>query len=169
MNNIRDIEISDIPRVAEIGVFAWRCAYRGIVSEDFLFNEMIVHKRIEHLTNHFNDSKSKYYVYDDGIIKGFLRMGPCEDDDELGSFEVWALYVDPFMQRQGIGMAMISFCEETARKLGYNRICLWTLEKNAAARAFYEKMGYMLDGVRKYLKDIEVHQVRYIKQIEGCD
>ena len=31
---IRAMEISDIPRVAEIHVFGWRSAFRGIISDE---------------------------------------------------------------------------------------------------------------------------------------
>ena len=122
MDNIRSMKISDVPRVAEINVLGWRNAYRNIISDDFLFSKMMVHKSIERALNNFDDGKSESYVYDDGIIKGFLKMGFSEDNDEAGSFEVWALYVDPFMQRQGIGVAMMDFCEKTACKRGgYNK------------------------------------------------
>lgn len=162
---IRPMEASDIARVAEIDVFGRRCAYRGIVSDDDLFNKIIVPKRIERLTNNLDDIVNESYVYDDGIIKGFLKIGPCEDEDETGSFEIWSLYIDPFMQRQGIGSTMLDFSEITAKQRGYNKICLWTLEKNAAARAFYEKLGYAPDGAKKFLEDIEAYQVRYFKEL----
>jgi len=165
MSNIRPMTISDIARVAEIDVFAWRSSYRGIFSDNFLFNEMLVAKRIEFFANRLDSSAAEGYVYDDGIIKGYLMIGPCEDKDEISSFEVWGLYIDPFMQRQGIGEALMNFCEEKARQRGYSKICLWTLEKNAVGRAFYESRGYAADGSRKFLEDIGAYQVRYSKEM----
>ena len=156
------MQASDESRVSEIRVFAWRSSYRHIFSDEHLFSTLLVSKQSGHFENVFSYES---YVYDDGIIKGFLATGPCEDDDELDSFEVGSLYIDPFMHRQGIGTAMMAFCENAATQRGYSKICLWTLEKNAAARSFYEKQGYAPDGARKFLNDIGTHQVRYSKEI----
>ena len=156
------MKATDNDRILEINVFAWRNSYRHIFSDELLFKTRLATSHgglFGHNTGH------ETYVYDDGIIKGYVMLDPCEDVDRLDCFEICELYIDPFMQRQGIGRAMVDFSEETADARGFNKICLWTLEKNTTARIFYEKLGYAVDGARKTIKEMGVHQVRYSKKI----
>jgi len=164
------MQASDIPRVAEIRVFAWRCAYRGIVSDRHLFNELTVISRIENLEKHLANSdgdsfEQNRYVYDDGIIKAFLMVGQCGDTDKPHAFELGAIYVDPCLQGKGIGKALAAHCEKVAAAHGYKEICLWTFEKNAPARAFYEKLGYVHDGKTQIVEPYGATGVRYAKNI----
>ena len=166
---IRPLAPSDLPRMAEIHVFGWRSAYRGIVPDEFLFNEMLVSKRIEFFEHVYfsenTENKMPSYVYDDGIIKAFLTMGPCRDTDKPGAFELWGIYVDPFFQRQGIGSKLVEFCESEAAKLGYSEICLWVFDENGAARKFYEKHDFRPDGAYDYSERFAAKKMRYVK----CD
>ena len=60
---------------------------------------------------------------------------------------------------------MTEFCEKEARRRDYGRICLWVLEDNAAARGFYEKMGYAPDGARQILEGLGVWELRYSRNL----
>ena len=169
---IRPMQPSDIPRVAEIHTFGWRCAYRGIVSDEHLFNVMSVAKRTEKFEALFQnregesyDFGGESYVFDDGIIRAFLTVGPCRDEDKPAAFELGGLYVDPCLQGKGTGTALAAYCEEIAAQRGYKEICLWTFEKNAPARAFYEKLGYELDGATQIVEPFGATGVRYHKEI----
>ncbi len=105
------------------------------------------------------------YVFDDGIIKAILTIGVCRDDDKSNSFELWGIYVDPFMKRQGVGSKMVQFCEEKAIERGFKEICLWVLEQNMSARMFYEKLGYLPDGNNKFIESLSVIEMRYSKRL----
>ena len=164
---IRKMQESDIPRVAEIHVFGWRSAYRGIVPDEHLFCKMQVARSMERFTQMLTDpdTQKENYVYDDGIVKGLLTIGPTEDEDKPNAFELWGIYIEPFFKGQSIGTALTRYCEEVAIKLGYNEIILWTFEKNAPARAFYEKLGYVTDGKTQMVGSYNAVGVRYTKQI----
>jgi len=58
------------------------------------------------------------------------------------------LYVLPEYQHRGIGTCLL----EKARQLSPHRLTLWCYQKNAVARAFYEKHGFVAlqftDGTR---------------------
>jgi len=165
MDKIRLMTIDDIPRAAEIHVFGWRHTYRGIVSDDILFNKMSVARSTQRFADGASSGDLETYVYDDGIIKGFMTVFNCLDEDTTDSFEIVGLYIDPFMQRGGVGAKMIRFCEEIAAERGFSKVCLWVLTENANARAFYEKMGYMPDGASKFLDGLDAWEVRYAKNI----
>ena len=76
------------------------------------------------------------YVFDDGIVKGFIQMNGTE---------IVKLYADPFFQSHGIGKALIEFA---VSRFGANH--LWALEKNARAIAFYGRHGFLPTGKRKF-------------------
>ena len=160
---VRAMEVSDIPRVAEIHVFGWRCAYGGIISDEFLFTKMLVASRITRFESYIRDNIGESYVFDDGIIKAFMTIGACRDEDKTEAFELWGIYVEPLMKRQGIGSTMVDYCEKIAIERGYKEICLWVLAKNESARRFYEKSGFFTDGASKFIEALRVTEIRYSK------
>jgi len=162
---------ADIPRVAEIGIFGWRAAYRGIVSDEIMFRDRLVVTQIARMEARFRRSENPgdyfvdRYVYDDGIVKGNLVIAPCGDEDKPEAFELCVLYVDPAFKGEGIGTLLARYCEDIARARGYREICLWTFEKNAPTRAFYEKLGYIVDGCTQVVEPYGAVGVRYCKQL----
>ena len=160
---IRVMELADIPRVAEIHVFGWRTAFRGIVSDEILFGRMSVARSMKRFEGALGGEYGETYVFDDGLIKAFITIGVCRDDDKPNAFELGGIYVEPLMKRQGIGKALVGFCEKVATGRGYKELCLWVLEGNTESRRFYEKMGFAADGSRKFLENIQATAVRYTK------
>ena len=60
-----------------------------------------------------------------------------------GTVRMRQVAVHPTMQRAGIGSKLVAFAEETARALGYHKICAHV---RLPAAAFYLKMGYAITG-----------------------
>jgi len=162
---IRDMNLADIPRVAEIHVFGQRKAYMNIVSDEYLFGKTTVAKRAEGFASDFEKGLWAGYVYDDGIIKGFLMVSRCDDIDKTNSLELHKIFTDPLMTGQGMGTKLIEYCERLAAQQGFDEICLWVLKDNIAARNFYEKMGYGFDGSVRFMESLGVDQVRYTKKV----
>jgi len=152
---------ADIPRIAEIHIFGQRQAYKNHVPDDILFGKMTVAKRIQY----FDSNAFEGYVYDTGIIKAFTTMGPCQDADKPHSFELLRIFVDPFMQGQGIGQKMADHFEQRAAMKGYTDLCIWALECNTSAAAFYEKLGYQKDGARKISGYFNVPEIRFSRRL----
>jgi len=163
---VRKATLGDVCRIAEIHVMGWRFAYRNLISDDYLFKTMNVPDRINAFKRAISERNEDVYIFEEnGIVKAFMIIGPCRDADRTSSFELWGLYVDPFMLRNGIGTKMINYCEQRARELGYSDVVLWVLEENLIGRNFYTKMGYEFDGTRKYLDKFGLYEVRYHKTI----
>ncbi len=133
-HNIRKATEDDISRIAEILVFAKRMKYRSIFKDDgYSFGELqvltVAEKYIE------KGFLNNMFLYDDGIIKGLIRIDKAE---------ILELYVDHFFQGQGVGSELIEYAKEN-----YPVSFLWTIEKNTDAIRFYEAHGFHLTDNRK--------------------
>ena len=161
---IRKMEPQDIPRAAEIQTFAWRTSYKGIYTEEYLFTETLVTKRIPYFEKMINSEEFDVFVYDDGVIKGFLIITPCEDSDMPNALQIWSIYADPFFHRSGVGTQLINHAEKIARQRNFTEVCLGVLDINYDAIKFYEKSGYAHDG-KKEVNDRGDFGLRYVKRL----
>ena len=161
---IRKLELNDIPRVAEIQIYAWRIYDKGVLSDEYLFKDMLVVKRMEYFEKFVKKNNSEMYVFDDGIVKAFLTVGRCKDEDKADSLQIRSIYVDPFFQRNGIGSLLIEHFENIARQRNFTEVCLWVMEHNQKARTFYEKFDYAPDG-KKVTYDLGTSEMRYVKTL----
>ena len=140
---IRPATMDDLARFAEIEVFNYRMNFYPIFrSDEFYFDEMPVPKLMELRADFIPD----ILVYDDGVVKGFLHYG---------GDEVRRLYVEPVLQGQGIGAALLEYA---IRELHVSR--LWALEKNERAIAFYARHGFRPNGERKLEEGTDEYLIR---------
>ena len=132
---IRRAAQEDISRIAEMLVFAKRMKYRSIFNDDaYSFGELQVLTVAKNYIK--NGFLNNMFLYDDGIIKGLIRI-----ENE----EVIELYVDHFFQGQGVGSELIEYAKEN-----YSANFLWTIEKNIDAVRLYEAHGFHLTDTKKF-------------------
>jgi len=140
---IRPAVPADLPRIAEIEVFNYRLNFYPIFrSDEFYFDELTVPKLMQARASFIPD----ILVYDDGVVKGFLHFG---------GDEVRRLYVEPVLQGQGIGAALLEYA---IREKQVER--LWALEKNTRAIAFYQRHGFVVTEERRPEEGTEEYLVR---------
>ena len=143
---IRKAEKKDLSRIAEILVFVKRMKFRPIFQDDdFSFNELQVLKVAEEYEKYL----SEILLYDDGIVKGLIR---------IHQEEVKELYVDYFFWDQGIGSKLIEYAIEK-----YDVKYLWALEKNSEAIRFYRRHGFSLSEERKLEEGTSEYLVKLIR------
>lgn len=162
---IREATIHDAARTAEIDAVTSRYAYQHILSEECL-NELSVENRIPVHQRWIREKRFGIYVYEDadtGIIKGMMGIGPCEDEDRTGAFELHFIYVDPDYLRMGIGSEMLEFFEQKGKEKDFREFVVWVLEENGMGRSFYEKHSYRPDGKEKIFKRWNQREIRYVK------
>ena len=163
---IREATIHDAARVAEIDVISSRFAYRNIVPDECLYQDLTVENRIPVYRRWITEKRFGIYVYEDndtGTIRGMMGIGMSEDDDKKGAFELHFLYVDPDYVRIGIGSEMLQFFEEKGREQGCPELVIWVLEENRMGISFYEKNSYRPDGKEKIFKRWNKREIRYGK------
>ena len=137
--DIRKAGTGDLSRIAEIYVFNNRINFFPIFKDEgFSFGELQV---VPLINNYFRKDEiiKNIYVYDDGVIKGFLQMDGTE---------ICKLYVDISFQSKGIGNELLKFA---VKELHADH--LWALEKNSRAISFYQRHGFHLAGQKKLEED----------------
>ena len=144
--NIRQAKQEDLARIAEIEIFNYRLNFYPIFRNDeFYFQELRVPNLIQNYLQ-AEDFLNNTYVYDDGVVKGFIR---------LAGQEVKKLFVEPILQGKGIGADLLAFAIKEK-----NVHFLWALEKNTRAIAFYRKQGFSVTNEKKLEEDTEEYLVR---------
>lgn len=143
---IRTAKAEDASRIAEIEIFNYRLYFYPIFQSDaFYFDELQVLPAAQALMAD-TDTLTRTLVYDDGVVKGFLRVN--------GS-EVEKLFVEPALHGKHIGEALLMHAIEV-----YDVSWLWALEKNTGAIRFYERHGFRKTDIRKPEEDTEEYLVR---------
>lgn len=133
---IRKARANDLSRIAEIYVFNNRVNFYPIFKEEeYSFGELQVVSLADHYFKQEEIIKD-IYVYDDGVIKGFVQMNGTE---------ICKLYVDTFFQNGKIGARLLEYA---VRQLQADH--LWALEKNIRGIAFYRRYGFRLTGEKKF-------------------
>lgn len=68
----------------------------------------------------------------------------CVRDDAPGTARLRLLLVEPDARGHGIGDQLVGTCVDFARGQGYRELVLWTVDALAAARALYQRHGFVL-------------------------
>jgi ribosomal protein S18 acetylase RimI-like enzyme len=167
---IREANVNDSSRIAEIHVFGWRYAYKEFISMEFLFNKFTVKKREEIFSDTLsnNENANRTYVFEENnVVKAFITIGNCRDEDKNEkTFELWGIYVDPIFQRQKIGSQLVNYCINEAKDKGMAEIILWVFEKNNSSIEFYKKLGFNKDGKKKVMEAFNENAIRMVKKIK---
>jgi len=143
---IRPAKTEDLARIAEIVVFNYRLNFYPVFKSDWFYFE---HLQVPNLMKQYVQSKNMLtntFVYDDGAVKGFIQ---------LNGAEVEKLFVEPVLQKQGIGGKLMDFAI-AQRDVRF----LWALEKNTRAIVFYQRHGFRVTAEKKFEDDTTEYLVR---------
>lgn len=161
----RAAHLSDAEVIARIHVSAWQVAYRGILP-DVLLDALSVAQRTTDWQRRLPPigPVGRHFVVElDGAVVGWASVGPCRDADKPPEArELYAIYLDPVCWGRGLGAELYARAELAAD--GASEICLWVMEPNHRARAFYTRVGFRADGTRKP-DEAGADALRYIKAL----
>lgn len=133
---VRKANREDLSRIAEILVFNYRLFFYPIFkSDEYYFDELSVPS----LMKEFESALDSLYVYDDGVVKGFIKIE--------GTY-IARLFVEPVLQNGSIGSRLLEYAMKE-----HHADHLWALEKNTKAIRFYERHGFTATGEKKLEDD----------------
>lgn len=129
---IRKAENKDLSRIAEIQIFNYRLYFYPIFqSDEYYFAEL----QVPSLMKKYETELDSLYVYDDGVIKGFIKIE--------GTY-IARLFVEPVLQNASIGTRLLEYAVNE-----HHADHLWALERNVKAIRFYERNGFCVTGEKK--------------------
>jgi len=133
---IRKANDKDLARIAEILIFNYRLYFYPIFqSDEYYFDEL----QVPSLMKEFESQIDSLYVYDDGVVKGFIKIE--------GTY-IARLFVEPVLQNASIGSKLLEYAMKE-----HNADHLWALEKNVKAIRFYNRHGFFATGEKKLEED----------------
>ena len=154
MPTIRRATPADSPAIAAVHIDTWKATYTGRIPDPVLehFTDRARREQFwsEQLAREAAaESLSHTFVAEDsnGAVAGFAICGPARRDAtdplECAAFagEIFAIYVQPGAQGNGLGGALLRAAAADLAEQGLNGLLIWCLESNVQARGFYERMG----------------------------
>jgi len=103
----------------------------------------------------------------DDNVAGVVAIRPDVDRDDRprpGVGQVFAVFVDPPLWRQGLGANLLELAEEELLRRSYAMAALWTPADGPAER-FYRRQGWHREGGREFFDRLGLDMVRYEKEL----
>jgi len=144
---VRSPGLQDAQAVAALQYRSWVATYGPLVApgeaDPFRLAERVEHW--ERLLRERPSDRGALLAERDSRVIGLVEweIGP-EGDRAIG--EVHAIHVATEERGRGVGTVLLAAAVEAMRSLGVRRAVLWVLAANAAARRFYESIGWTWDG-----------------------
>jgi ribosomal protein S18 acetylase RimI-like enzyme len=157
---IRAATVQDADAIADVQSRTWFAAYDGIVDRAVM--EQRAADRPARWRGHLAQGTPTWLAEDASTPVGIMSAGPSRDDDAtIRTGELWMIYVAPEAQGRGVGRALMDEAIAQLRAQAFTEATLWVFEANAAARGFYERLGWHHDTAAGVRPDPWAPEVRY--------
>ncbi len=149
MLTIRPVTSDDIPALARIHAQAWRDSYDWLPDQGALGAPSET-DRLQQWQRWLDIPESGVLlaIADGDVPVGFVSFGKLKTPPPgsspirpLYSAEIYGLYLLADYYRQGMGTALLRAAACRLREMKHGSLCLWAMEKNIRAVAFYKAMG----------------------------
>lgn len=148
--NIRACQDDDLETLQKIGIETYDETFRSLndplVMDQYLAEAFNLEKLRDELSN---TSSYFYFLYVDDTLAGYLKLNeaPAQSDiNDPETLEIERIYVCKAYKGQGLGRYLMDYALDFARSKAKTYAWLGVWEKNAAAIAFYKKMGFVEAG-----------------------
>ena len=162
---IRAAQAADAEHLAQVQISSWRSAYREVIPAAILD-----HLAAPPLALAFRDQAcaplpSRLWAMEwGGKLCGYAATGPCrEAQDPARTAEVYAIYSLKETWGLGLGRSLMAWALAALLEQGFEQTCLWVLERNPRARAFYESGGWQPSGITRIVNHdgIALRELQY--------
>ena len=138
---IRAARPADAKAIAELHVAVWRATYRDLAPVEAL-RKLDVAARLPRWIEMLDKGERTILVAEiDGRIVGIGTAGAATMPELGPRGEILYLYVDRDCSGRGIGAALMRRLASSLKAQGYASVALGVVQGNAAAMAFYRKLG----------------------------
>ncbi|MDR2188834.1 MAG: GNAT family N-acetyltransferase [Azonexus sp.] len=136
--DIRPAKSAEIPAIAALAREIWQAAYLDLLGQgqiDYMLEQRYNPRQLQ------DDLDNPDKWFDLAFYQGRLA-GFAGSEIHAGEFKLDKLYVDPDLQRGGVGGQLIAHVAARAGKLGYPGLILAVNKNNEQAIAAYRKHGF---------------------------
>lgn len=116
---------------------------RQLPADFFAMRRRTFATRVERFHNTMFREHIPMLAYDGGGLVGVAGAGPSRDADAPAPLELHWIYTLARVHGSGTGQMLLDAV------IGRQAACLWVLEDNPRAHAFYARNGFAPDGARK--------------------
>tara|TARA_R110002020_G_scaffold379716_2_gene590967 strand:+ start:1830 stop:2405 length:576 start_codon:yes stop_codon:yes gene_type:complete len=138
--SIRSADIADMTAVGDIVAESWRQTFLGLLPQDVLSSITPEAQKARHERTFVRDGVRYHVASKAGEVIGFASWGPGRDPIFSVGNELYAIYLRPKYERQGIGRLLFESVSADVAASGYPGFYLTALEMNPN-RAFYARLG----------------------------
>ncbi|MBN9345839.1 MAG: GNAT family N-acetyltransferase [Devosia sp.] len=132
---IRPVHPSERGAFIGMALRSWRDAYLGLLPQADIDDAPAMMARA------WDKRQAAFRVaVADGVIAGFYSLGEAGHPTDANY--LWHLYVDPMLQRRGIGRALNAAALDEVASRGATAAWLDVHAANGKARAFYRALGW---------------------------
>lgn len=163
---IRAAENRDAAAIARIHVLSWQSAYQGLMPEAFL-QQLNIAQRTQQWQSWLQAMPQKqeeaWVIEQSGDIAGFACCGTVRGSFAPFDSEIYAIYLLPEKQQQGLGSALFAACRRALQQRGLQHHLVWVLRDNQPARQFYAARGGSpcFERRQRLGESLEVDEVGY--------
>jgi len=141
MANIRQAQKKDAASICEVSTITWKVTYVNLIDDLYLSSRVVSETSIKKWEDRICETKGlKKFIWVavcSNKIVGFLWGGAARVHKIKNiNFEIYAFYVLPENQRQGIGKKLLLAFERQVK----NSFFLWMLEGNKS-EIIYQSLG----------------------------
>lgn len=162
--HIRKARVADAEAIAHVNVVTWQVTYRGLVPDAILDGLSIAERRDRWEAIIARPRQGSAVLVAETSaeeVVGYVAGGPERNGNAPYAGELYALYVLPAWQKQGIGKRLVKEAVVHLRKTGCKNMLVWFVQGNPVAH-FYARLGgrYVKDGSFD-IKGVTIHETAY--------
>ncbi|WP_028025324.1 GNAT family N-acetyltransferase [Enterovibrio calviensis] len=137
---VRQAQLTDAKAIACIHVNSWKAAFSGLMPEAYI-GGYTEETRTDEWRHILESQKECVFVAEaNDQVVGFLSYGESKKDKR--TLDLSKLYLCPSIYGKRVGSLLMATLEDVAKASDIQRITLYVLDKNDAAKTFYTKHGF---------------------------
>lgn len=153
--SIRAASLSDAELLVELGATTFKEAFAADNTAENMQDYLQKAFTVSQLENELNNENNLFFIAEDAQLPvGYIKINKQEISDEWSNQNLLRLsriYVLNAYQKQKIGLILIQKAFDLAEAQQNAGICLSVWQENHKALSFYQRLGFVVCGVEKFI------------------